>query len=728
MGFDFQKLKPVIQREFDEIMDRYPTDLGFITDQIPVGGNPYERKRIIVERMAAQCPVHVFDHYPFAFELDIGGLRNLCYIGIGCECYNRSGVDFRPLHEFRTFLRQNAIGSFNDYTDYFHRTIDHDKLFAEGFRGVYEECMRLNTGETDPAKRRWRELVMICCKCTESVGLRFREAAREKLKTAADEAVRRSLVRMIESVNTPWEPPETLFDALTCMMRAALLITGMEGVQMNACGQLDRLLEPFYERDIAAGRLTEEEAYFLIQCFLYKTDLHCHFNERRDGYDHGVTVAIGGCGPDGKPVYNRVTELIIRAYSENQLVNPKLNARASAESPREYIDALSKLILKGGNNIIVQNDDYIIPMFIRMGLSPEDARTYIGNGCQEVVCRNQQHSRAFTYISLPRILLDTLFMTREALPEGFVALYRRGRFEWDSFEALYDSFLRNLRSLIQEITETFRPYEAKHRLINPEPMLSAFTADCVASGRDQSDGGARYNHKTLSLVGFGTLCDSLLSLRSAYRDGTQDELIEATKNNFENADRLRSRIQTSANRFGHSEEADAFARRLAGDLAQVSRGITNAQGIEWRTSLFTYYEFHALGIHTGATPDGRKAYTPFSRQMNMASMPDLTSAALSMSALTEAEFNDVGMFDFVLPFDGLKNEQAADVLTDFIRTCIDMKLPVLQPNAFSVDRLVEERNHPGSHPDLIVRVCGYSAPFGRLNRAMQDEIILRAAP
>ena len=39
----------------------------------------------------------------------------------------------------------------------------------------------------------------------------------------------------------------------------------------------------------------------------------------------------------------------------------------------------------------------------------------------------------------------------------------------------------------------------------------------------------------------------------------------------------------------------------------------------------------------------------------------------------------------------------------------------------------EERDHPGSHPDLVVRVCGYSAPFAGLPREIQDEVIARTA-
>ena len=726
MNFDFQQMKPVIQREFDEILDQYPIDLTEITNQIPVGGDTYVRKLTIIENAAEKCPVYIFPHYPFAFELASGEKRDVCYVGVGNECLRKSGVDFSPLQDFQILLDEYHLGSFNTYTDFLHRTCDHDKLLAKGFRGVYEECEALNEKEADAEKRRYRELVMHCCKAVEKIGLRLQKRAAEMLKNTGDADAEYNLSRMIHAVNTPWEAPKTYYDALHCILLTCLVISVLDGEEMQCYGQLDRLLFPFYERDLREGKINREEAYFLLQCFLHKTDLHCHFNDERKIYDNGVSVMIGGCDPQGKPVYNEITKMMLQAYAENKLINPKLNARAGKSSPWEYVQGLAALIMTGNNNLVVENDDYIIPMFQQMGLSFEDASTYVGNGCQEVICRNQLHSRAFVYLNMPQVMLDTIRYEKENLPEKLQTIYRDGCFRKGSYAELQSSFLTNLRAYIQAIADAFRPFEKLHPQINPEPMLSAFTADCIRDGRDLSQGGSRYNHKTLSLVGFGTLCDSMLSLKRAYEAGTEKELFAAVLENFEGQENLRRELLASEDRFGHSETADAFARAFAHELAQVSQGITNACGIEWRTSLFTYYRFQYFGQITGATPDGRSAGEGFSRQMNMAKMPDLTTAALSMTALTEAEFHDVGMFDFALPCTVAESEKAVQALADFIRTCIALKLPVLQPNVADIKTMQEERDRKGTHPDLVVRVCGYSALFGQLPEEMQDEIISRA--
>ena len=109
----------------------------------------------------------------------------------------------------------------------------------------------------------------------------------------------------------------------------------------------------------------------------------------------------------------------------------------------------------------------------------------------------------------------------------------------------------------------------------------------------------------------------------------------------------------------------------------------------------------------------------------LASLPVLTAAATSMAALTEAQFNDVGMFDFSLPYVPSDNTNFRSAVTAFLLVCLKLKIPVLQNNTINPELLEEERDHKGTHPELVVRVCGYSALFTELSRDMQDEIIER---
>ncbi len=723
MTTDFQKMRPIIQADFDAVMAEYPEDMSEVYAKMPIGGDGLTRKLALMDAAAELCPVYLLPHYPFAMELSVGQPRVACYAGVGEMCRARAGVDFKPLHQFRQEIWQSNLGSFNDYTDFLHSTVDFDLLLAKGLAGIYEDCIMRNETESDPVKKTWREGVMQACLDVKRILDRYRVLVSERLAEETAPEICANLTRILASRNCPWEKPETLYEAMCTVMYTSMFVSRLDGCNMGCMGPMDRIFLPYYQKDLSEGRLTKEEAYYLLQCFLFRTDAHIHYSHDRTNYDAGVTVMIGGVDPEGQHVYNELTDLILDAYNENRFIQPKLNARGGADSPREYLLRLSERMLGGTNNLVVENDDYIVPMFMRMGLDARDARRYIGGGCQEVICPNQVHSRAFVYLNMPQILLDTMRYSQAELPAAAAKIYQYGSFAYSDFDEFYRTFLLNLRSYIQVIADAFRPFEQMHGQINPVPLLSALAGDCVPHGVDMSDGGARYNHKTLSLVGFGTLCDSLLRIRDAWNHNNFDALQDAIANNFTESEPLRQRLLQAEERFGHSESADAFAEGLAADLGNVSEGIVNARGIRWHTSLFTYYSFRNFGLSTGATPDGRLANTTFSRQMNMASLPDLTSAAHSMSRLANADYHDVGMFDIALPMD--TGAGYRDALADYIRTCLALRIPVLQPNVVDTTLLREEMEKKGTHPELVVRVCGYSALFTELDSQMQREIVER---
>ena len=338
MNLDFKQMKPILQAEYDRIMDTYPTDMSLIDQRILRGVNGYLRQLSIMEAAAELCPVHLIRYYPFACELDVGEPRGYVWQGLGQRCLQYSGVDFSGLHEFNARIREEHIASFNHFTDFYHGTMDHDLLLEVGFSGVWERCRQLNETETDPAKRIWREHVMAACKTVERIGLRFRQAAVEALAAETDPLQQQILRRIIQGANVPWEKPETFFDALTAILRATVIITCLEGMEMTCYGQLDRLVWPYYQRDLENGTLTREEAAYLISAFLHRSDFHAHYNSERTMYDSSMTVMVGGCDRDGNPLTyidvicteddsDEVLDRIMQSKKAVRLVNTVLDER-----------------------------------------------------------------------------------------------------------------------------------------------------------------------------------------------------------------------------------------------------------------------------------------------------------------------------------------------------------------------------------------------------------------
>lgn len=682
--------------------------------------DPLKKKAFVYDYAAENCEVAVFRSFPFYFEVNAARPRTAWYGGIGLYGFNTCGVDFSPVWELGA--RYPKLLRLNHFTDFDHRVPGYDRLLRAGLRGIYESAEALNRSETDAGRRQFRETVMRGCLALKRIAERMAGRARALAAEEPDDACRENLLRIASAAaHAPWEPPQTFYEALNTIFFFRETLGSLEGVGLSSFGQLDRMLGPYYERDLADGRITAAGAYDLLAFFLDYTDVR-FLGGAQAGLETSTTVMIGGQDETGRPVFNAVTEMILRAYRENGLVNPKLNARVCAASPRAYLLSLARAVSGGGNYLAVENDEANIRILMNSGVSEEDARLYVGCGCQEIVAQGtQSHARAYAYVNLVQIFLDTLYGSASQC-EGEGGL-----------ERLYAAFLENVTALLRACRDTFAPYDERQFEINPEPLLSATAADCLRAGLDVTQGGARYSHKTFSLAGFGTLCDCFLSLRRfVYEEKamTLSELCALCAGDFATNRAVQAELRGSRFRYGNDDaEAASFAERLAGALAGAASGMTACvragKPVRYGTSLFLYDLFRTFGAVTGATPDGRGRGEPFSRGFGPSDLSDapLTAAARAAAGVKADRFTDTAVFDMALPAAerGLPDE----ALADFIAACARLRIPVAQLSVTNRALLEEEYERPGTHRGLTVRVCGYSAPFGLLSREKQRELIGR---
>jgi len=92
------------------------------------------------------------------------------------------------------------------------------------------------------------------------------------------------------------EPPQTFREA--CQWILWYLISARMFNGSGALGRLDVFLGPYYEEDLRAGILTQEEAIFHIACLLLRDTAY---------------IQLGGPGRDGIDVTNPVSFLILEA-------------------------------------------------------------------------------------------------------------------------------------------------------------------------------------------------------------------------------------------------------------------------------------------------------------------------------------------------------------------------------------------------------------------------------
>ncbi len=739
----FLDQREAFDSELDSFYATYPVDVDDLCRSLSQQSRshpewtPFRRKALCYEAAARECDVKVFRHCPFYFELQSGRSRHSWgRDGIGGWLRSEPfGLEYeRRAAEWREPWQ--GLVSFNGQadSDLDHHCVGYDNVLRLGLRGLIDRAQqRLETAE-DHRQREFLQAQITGLEAMIAIAHRFGERAHEMLADEADPRVRSRLERIAQTApRVPAEPPATFFEALNTILFSREIIASIDGMGVSAFGHIDRMLWPYYQADLAAGRITPEEAKDLLAAFLAYTDVK--FEALRMRKETSTVVFIGGCNADGEVVYNDVTRMIVECYRELRLVSPKLQARLSPRHSQEYFALLADFIAAGTNVMAVYNDDVVIEANVKTGKALRDARLYVGGGCQENILQNTEiSSRATMFFSLPAVL-------EIGLRPGTWAAFREGeRLELTSqadcanFEGFYHSYLENLRRVVHRLIENRNRLEAQGAEYNACPLLSATIDDCTADAKDMTEGGCRYSTASVDFVGIGTLIDSLYAVRRmVFETGemTMDELAAACERDFEGLERLRQRLIHRAPKFGRDDDAvlQAFAARVFADLAAIGTGQPNSRGGQYVASLFAHRSNVSRGRACGATPDGRNAKDDFSQGMG----PSITAlgprGAIGdvLSAIEPVDLTAypvVAVLDMKLPL--TPGGRGAMLVEAVLHRFLACGGSVLQVNAVDARILREARENPQRHPDLTVRVSGFSARFSTLDGATQDEVIRRA--
>ena len=66
-----------------------------------------------------------------------------------------------------------------------------------------------------------------------------------------------------------------------------------------------------------------------------------------------------------------------------------------------------------------------------------------------------------------------------------------------------------------------------------------------------------------------------------------------------------------------------------------------------------------------------------------------------------------------------------DTMVQFFKATAKSGIQALQPNCVNIEDLIAAKKEPEKYGHIIVRVCGFSAPFVSLSEKYQDELITR---
>ncbi len=608
-----------------------------------------------------------------------------------------------------------------------HHSLGYTLLFNIGISGLLKKIEESKIRfSVDSDEYTFCDACEKSCNALIKIANKFSKAAEEAIEKCENSTQIKYMKMIVNAAKrVPENPPESFYEGLAMIWFLRETIGSLEAVGISVLGQVDLLLGKLYENDIKNNKITKDEAKELIRIWLMPTDIK--FKSIESGWPETSTcIALGGCDSNGTPVFNEVTKLIIDVHCEMNLVAPKLNVRYSQNSPDEYLELISKKIIKGHNNFALSCDDVVIPSLEKCGFETSDARRYVNGGCQETMVEGAGHTAgAYMYVLLPAILdmsLNTSKISESikntALPDIIT--------DASSFDEFYSKFLSNAKRLIQKASETQVIMGLEQKNINPCPLFSSTHEGCIENGKDYTAGGAKYNFSTICLCGIATLIDSLYAIKTIVYDRhelTLKQFSDILLNNWENAEELHQKcIQLP--KYGHgNKNVDMLANQFIGDLNSCITEIPNERGGKNIMSMFTYYLYKTFAGYVRATADGRKDGEYLSQgiaESRLQKSNNLTEIFETLKNVDYTRISGISVLDIILS-PGIDEKK----LASFIKAAGLSGCPNLQLNHLSVEELKAARKNPEEYKHLIVRVSGLSVYFVNLDESIQDEIISR---
>lgn len=711
-----------------------------VTPDMSVSAQKQLQQQVILEQFT---PV-LFPHLPFYCET--GTMTSLCdgsrrakgsnFIHAGGWVYQRNEDRFRTqdLQLWDKLLAQKSEllylipgGPYNDVTQHFN--FNNRPILKGGLRSLYQQAQQALPSAQNAEETEFLQAVMDSMLQLKQAANKFSSAAEQMLTATQDTEERANLSYIRDTAKRiPWEAPKTFCEALCALAFMRKLLGALEGIGPNTFGRLDVDLYPFYENDLREGRLTPDSAYDLICKFLLLWDCHYDHAMPMVSYaDHELenTYTLGGCDVHGVPVYNDLTRMFLQATRDETIIFPKIKCRFSANSPKEYLDEINKAVIRGNASILFQNDDATIPAIVRSGRPVDEARDYMVSGCWGMASYGTEKFDHACYLNLLKPFEFAVHRLYEKMEK--VSLTFETYDDADSFQTFYDITLRNCQKLLAERIAVTRKGAHVWHTVDSLPIFSATMEGWLDRKRDFTYAGGKYRDDYLLCFGLPNLVDSLMAVKSLVYDQkkyTLEQYLTAVRSNWVGQEHMRAEAIRCSGWGDGQAESSTLAARLHNDLYTYAQSLEGTYGGKVHLGHLTYTEIRWWGEKTLATPDGRRSGDYFSQGLTpsrLKRISSVTDVIRSMQALDASTMAANSVVNIILPSDKI----TLDSCEGFLRAVAGSAVMCLQLNCTTREQLLDAQKHPEKYPELIVRVCGFSARFTSLSPEWQQEILTR---
>jgi formate C-acetyltransferase len=298
-----------------------------------------------------------------------------------------------------------------------------------------------------------------------------------------------------------------------------------------------------------------------------------------------------------------------------------------------------------------------------------------------------------------------------------------------SLARLYELYLKHLKIAV-DVTAKGVEHHLNHvHKVTPELIVNLIFHHSIEEGLDASQCAELY---TMGIDGAGlaVVADSFAAIEERIEKEkivTWEELFAALDDNFAD-ERLRAIMQSTPKYCSGGSVADRWALELTESWTRVVNEQKMSGNRRFVPGWFSWARSIEYGQTVGATPNGRRRGEPLSHGANPNPKFRIDGAVTAQSTgIAAVQCGYGNTVPLQLEFDPklAADEKGVDIVTNLIKTHFDLGGTLININILDGKKLLEAHENPDLHPDLVVRVTGFTAYFANLSPAFRQLVVDR---
>ena len=471
-------------------------------------------------------------------------------------------------------------------------------------------------------------------------------------------------------------------------------------------GRNSTFLDIYFERDLKAGNITEQEVQEIMDHFVMKLRMvrflrTPEYNELFSGDPVWVTEAIGGMGLDGRTLVTKNSFRMLHTLETlGAAPEPNLTVLWSNNLPRGFKEYTTHLSIKTCS-IQYENDD------LMRGYWGDD---YSIACCVSAMRTGKQMQFFGARCNMAKALLYAINGGRDEMSGKQVTT----RFEPITSEYLdYDEVMEKFDAILDWTAKTY---------INALNIIHYMHDKYAYEALEMALHDINiFRTMACGIAGLSVVADSLSAIKYAKVKVVRDETGLAV--DYE--------VEGDYPKYGNDDDqVDQIAVNIVKLFMNKLKKQRTYRNSTPTLSILTITSNVVYGKNTGSTPDGRRSGEPFGPGANPLHGRDSHGALAVLNTIAKLPYShsEDGIsytFSITPGTLGKDDDSRVNNLISLLDGYFAQNAHHINVNVFDRALLLDAMEHPEKYPQLTIRVSGYAVNFTKLTKEQQLDVVNR---